>query len=165
MPRYNKLEDFKFITMIQTQTKIKIKDNGDFLQGQCINFAKKKIKKAAKIGHCVKVSVTKVKPTALYSQDSKKSATGSKRTSMLNIKKNSLQDVLLVQVKAPTLRKDGSTIQFYSNCGVCVVFKPKQHQLGFKRVNTTVPFELKNKVYAQRFKAAYNVIKVAKNLL
>nr|WVH39724.1 ribsomal protein L14 [Ulva taeniata] len=153
--------------MIQTQTKISIKDNSDFLQGKCINFAKKTTKKAAKIGHCVKVSISKIKPTALYSQEYKK-ATGGK-TSMVNIKKNSLQDLLLVQVKAPTCRKDGSTIQFYSNCGVCVVFKKaganKQHLLGFKRVNTTVPFELKNKVYAQKFKAAYNVIKVAKNLL
>nr|YP_010003065.1 ribsomal protein L14 [Ulva sp. TM637]AZP40089.1 ribsomal protein L14 [Ulva sp. TM637] len=153
--------------MIQTQTKITIKDNSDFLQGQCINFSKKNTKKAARIGHCVKVSISKIKPTALYSQEYKKAAGG--KTSMVNIKKNSLQDLLLVQVKAPTCRKDGSTIQFYSNCGVCVVFKKaganKQHQLGFKRVNTTVPFELKNKVYAQKFKAAYNVIKVAKNLL
>nr|YP_010021481.1 ribsomal protein L14 [Ulva gigantea]QOL10322.1 ribsomal protein L14 [Ulva gigantea] len=153
--------------MIQTQTKISIKDNSDFLQGKCINFAKKNTKKAAKIGHCVKVSISKIKPTAIYSQEYKK-ATGGK-TSMVNIKKNSLQDLLLVQVKAPTSRKDGSTIQFYSNCGVCVLFKKaganKQHLLGFKRVNTTVPFELKNKVYAQKFKAAYNVIKVAKNLL
>nr|YP_010021533.1 ribsomal protein L14 [Ulva sp. A AF-2021]QOL10374.1 ribsomal protein L14 [Ulva sp. A AF-2021] len=153
--------------MIQTQTKISIKDNSDFLQGKCINFAKKNTKKAAKIGHCVKVSISKIKPTALHSQEYKK-ATGGK-TSMVNIKKNSLQDLLLVQVKAQTCRKDGSTIQFYSNCGVCVVFKKaganKQHLLGFKRVNTTVPFELKNKVYAQKFKAAYNVIKVAKNLL
>nr|YP_009183736.1 ribosomal protein L14 [Ulva prolifera]YP_009239269.1 ribsomal protein L14 [Ulva linza]ALN38266.1 ribosomal protein L14 [Ulva prolifera]AML80554.1 ribsomal protein L14 [Ulva prolifera]AML80592.1 ribsomal protein L14 [Ulva linza]QZJ45959.1 ribosomal protein L14 [Ulva prolifera] len=153
--------------MVQTQTKISIKDNSDFLQGQCINFAKKNTKKAAKIGNCVKVSILKVKPTAVYSQEYKKAAGG--KTSMSNTKKNSLQDLLLVQVKAPTCRKDGSTIQFYSNCGVCVVFKKaganKQHQLGFKRVNTTVPFELKNKVYAQQFKAAYNVIKVAKNLL
>nr|YP_009172357.1 ribsomal protein L14 [Ulva fasciata]ALG35716.1 ribsomal protein L14 [Ulva fasciata]AML79992.1 ribosomal protein L14 [Ulva fasciata]QBR54782.1 ribsomal protein L14 [Ulva lactuca] len=153
--------------MIQTQTKISIKDNSDFLQGKCINFVKKNTKKAAKIGHCVKVSISKIKPTALYSQEYKKAAGG--KTSMVNIKKNSLQDLLLVQVKAPTYRKDGSTIQFYSNCGVCVVFKKaganKQHLLGFKRVNTTVPFELKNKVYAQKFKAAYNVIKVAKNLL
>ena len=153
--------------MIQTQTKISIKDNSDFLQGECINVAKKNTKKAAKIGHCVKVSISKVKPTATYSQEYKKAAGG--KTSMINIKKNSLQDLLLVQVKSPTYRKDGSTIQFDSNCGVCVVFKKsgtnKQHQLGFKRVNTTVPFELKNKVYAQEFKAAYNVIKVAKNLL
>lgn len=150
--------------MIQTQTKITIKDNSDFLEGQCINYVKKNIKKAAKIGHCVKVSISKVKPTGLHSQEYKKAGGG--KTSMVNIKKNSLQDLLIVQVKAPTRRKDGSTIQFNSNCGVCVIFKPlKQHQLGFKRVNTTVPFELKNKVYAQKFKAAYNVIKVAKNLL
>nr|YP_010003101.1 ribsomal protein L14 [Ulva sp. TM708]AZP40134.1 ribsomal protein L14 [Ulva sp. TM708] len=153
--------------MIQTQTKISIKDNSDFLQGQCINFNKKNTKKAAKIGHCVKVSISNVKPTVLNSQEYKKSA--GLKASIVNTKKNSLQDLLLVQVKAPTYRKDGSTIQFYSNCGVCVVFKKagakKQHQLGFKRVNTTVPFELKNKIHAQKFKAAHNVIKVAKNLL
>nr|YP_010216413.1 ribosomal protein L14 [Ulva intestinalis]UBR43434.1 ribosomal protein L14 [Ulva intestinalis] len=153
--------------MIQTQTKISIKDNSDFLQGQCINFNKKNTKKAAKIGHCVKVSISNIKPTVLNSQQYKKAA--GVKTGMVNIKNNSLQDLLLVQVKAPTYRKDGSTIQFYSNCGVCVVFKKagakKQHQLGFKRVNTTVPFELKNKIHAQKFKAAYNVIKVAKNLL
>nr|AYO97761.1 ribsomal protein L14 [Ulva expansa] len=157
--------------MIQTQTKISIKDNSDFLQGQCINFNKKKVKKAAKIGHCVKVSISNVKPTVLNRQEYKKSA--GLKASIVNIKKNSLQDLLLVQVKALTYRKDGSTIQFYSNCGVCVVFKKagagaktkKQHQLAFKRVNTTVPFELKNKIHAQKFKAAHNVIKVAKNLL
>nr|YP_010021558.1 ribsomal protein L14 [Ulva rigida]QOL10399.1 ribsomal protein L14 [Ulva rigida] len=157
--------------MIQTQTKISIKDNSDFLQGQCINFNKKKVKKAAKIGHCVKVSITNVKPTVLNSQEYKKSA--GLKASIVNIKKKSLQDLLLVQVKAPTYRKDGSTIQFYSNCGVCVVFKKagagaknkKQHQLAFKRVNTTVPFELRNKIHAQKFKAVHNIIKVAKNLL
>nr|YP_009420533.1 ribsomal protein L14 [Ulva pertusa]YP_010021439.1 ribsomal protein L14 [Ulva australis]ASO76178.1 ribsomal protein L14 [Ulva pertusa]ASO76220.1 ribsomal protein L14 [Ulva pertusa]QOL10280.1 ribsomal protein L14 [Ulva australis] len=151
--------------MIQTQTKISIKDNSDFLQGKCINFNKKKLKKAAKIGNCVKVSISNVKPTVFNSQEYKKGL----KASIVNIKKNSLQDLLLVQVKAPTYRKDGSTIQFYSNCGVCVVFKKagvkKQHQLGFKRVNTTVPFELKNKIHAHKFKAAHNVIKVAKNLL
>nr|UCS09830.1 ribosomal protein L14 [Percursaria percursa] len=150
--------------MIQTQTKISIKDNSDFLQGQCINFSQKNTKKAAKIGNCVKVSISKIKSTF-----GKKPQGRAYSGHIANIKKNSLQDLLIVQMKTPIYRKDGSTVQFYSNSGVCIVFKKagakKQHQLAFKRINTTVPFELKNKIYAQQFKAAYNVIKVAKNLL
>lgn len=153
--------------MIQTQTKISIKDNSDFLQGQCIGFSQKNAKKAAKIGNCVKVSISKVKST--FAQGYSQKTAGRSGTSIANSSKNCLQDLLIVQMKTPIYRKDGSTVQFYSNSGVSIVFKKagakKQHQLGFKRINTTVPFELKNKIYGQRFKAAYNVIKVAKNLL
>lgn len=149
--------------MIQAQTKILIKDNSDLLEGTCINSYQKTTKKAAKVGNCVKASIKKVKSNFAHRNTSGKS------TNTGAVGKKRLNDLLIIQTKRSISRKDGSTIQFSKNCGVSIIFKKsgskKQHLLGFKRISTTVPFELKNKMYGQRFKAAYNIIKVAKNLI
>jgi ribosomal protein L14 len=141
--------------MIQTKTKILIKDNSDFLNANCINS---NIKRSATVGSCIKVSVSKMKPGSSLSISSKTENA-----------KQSLQNLLIVQTKAPILRADGSSLHFNCNSGVSILLKKagtkRQHQLGFKRINTAVPFELKNKGYMQKLKGVPNVIKLAKHLL
>jgi ribosomal protein L14 len=143
--------------MIQTKTKILIKDNSDFLNANCINS---NIKRGATIGGCIKVSVSKMKPGSNLSTPLKNAPDNAKQ---------SLQNLLIVQTKAPILRADGSSLHFNCNSGVSILLKKtgtkRQYQLGFKRINTAVPFELKNKGYIQKLKGAPNVIKLAKHLL
>lgn len=143
--------------MIQTKTKILIKDNSDFLNAYCINCG---VKQNARVGNSIKVSVYKMK-TGL-----------SQSTSLKNLADNtkqSLQNLLIVQTKAPIRRADGSSLHFNFNSAISIVLKKastrKQHQLGFKRINTAVPFELKNKEYIQKIKGVPNLIKLAKHLL
>jgi ribosomal protein L14 len=140
--------------MIQTQTHILIKDNSDYLNGKCVN---KGWKKTAGVGNVIKISISKVRsgtrpPLGLVHGNTKKK----------------LHDILIIQTKKPLRRKDGASLECNCNSGVGVVYKKgalkKQHQLGFKRINTTVPFELKHTAHVQKFKGAYNVIKLAKNL-
>lgn len=142
--------------MIQTKTKILIKDNSDFFKASCINSG---VKICATVGSCIKVSVSKMKPGSSLSTSLKNSPEA----------KQSLQNLLIVQTKAPILRADGSSLHFNFNSGVSILLKKagtkRQHQLGFKRINTAVPFELKNKEYIQRLKGVPNVIKLAKHLL
>jgi ribosomal protein L14 len=140
--------------MIQTKTKIVIKDNSDFLKASCINSG---VKRNATVGSCIKVSVSKIKPGSSLSTSLKNAPEA----------KQSLQHLLIVQTKAPILRADGSSLHFNFNSGVSILFKKAgtKHQLGFKRINTAVPFELKNKEYIQRLKGVPNVIKLAKHLL
>jgi ribosomal protein L14 len=143
--------------MIQTKTKILIKDNSDFFKASCINSG---VKRSATVGSCIKVSVSKMKPGSSLSTSLKNNALEAKQ---------SLQNLLIVQTKAPILRADGSSLHFNFNSGVSILLKKagtkRQHQLGFKRINTAVPFELKNKEYIQRLKGVPNVIKLAKHLL
>jgi ribosomal protein L14 len=149
--------------MINSKTKILIKDNSDFLEANCINSGAKSSRKGAKIGQCVKASVSKLR----VSSSEKSGLTSASRKE--GSSKHSLQNVLIVQTKAPICRGDGSTIQFNSNSGVSILFKKaglkKQHQLGFKRVNTAVSYELKNKIYAQELTVISSVIKLARQLL
>jgi len=144
--------------MIQTKTKIFIKDNSTFLKAYCINCG---VKRRAGVGSSIKVSVSKMKPSSI-----------SLSTSLKNVPENTkqrLQNLLIVQTKAPLLRGDGSSLHFNFNSGVSIVLKKagtrRQHLLGFKRINTAVPFELKNKEYIQKIKGMPNVIKLAKHLL
>lgn len=143
--------------MIQIKTKIVIKDNSEFLKAYCINSG---VKKSAAVGSCVKVSVSKTKPSSSFSSSLKNAPESAKQ---------SLQSLLVVQTKAPILRADGSSLHFNFNSGVSILLKKagtkRQHQLGFKRINTAVPFELKNKVYIEKLKGVPNVIKLAKHLL
>ena len=143
--------------MIQTKTKIVIKDNSDFLKANCINSNRGG---SAKVGSCVKVSIFKMKSGSSVSSSLKNAPENAKQR---------LQSVLVVQTRAPILRADGSSLHFNFNSGVSVPLKKtgikKQHQLGFKRINTAVPFELKNKVFMQKLKGVSNVIKLAKHLL
>lgn len=143
--------------MIQTKTKILVKDNSDFLKAHCINSG---AKKNARVGNCIKASVFKMKPSSSFSTSLKNTPENAKQ---------SLQHLLIVQTKAPILRADGSSLQFNFNSGVSITLKKtgtkKQHLLGFKRINTAVPFELKNREFIQKLKGVPNVIKLAKHLL
>ena len=143
--------------MIQTKTKILIKDNSDFLNANCINS---NVKRGATVGNCIKVSVSKMKPGSSLSISLKNAPENAKQ---------SLQNLLIVQTKAPILRADGGSLHFNFNSGVSIFLKKagtkRQHQLGFKRINTAVPFELKNKRCIQKLKGVANVIKLAKHLL
>lgn len=144
--------------MIQTKTKILIKDNSEFLNAYCINCG---VKQNARVGNSIKVSVYKMKTSSM-----------SQSTSLKNLADNtkqSLQNLLIVQTKAPIRRADGSSLHFNFNSAISIVLKKasarKRHQLGFKRINTAVPFELKNKEYIQKIKGVPNLIKLAKHLL
>ena len=143
--------------MIQTKTKIVIKDNSDFLKANCINSL---LGGGAKVGSCVKVSILKMKSGSNESISLKNASVNTRRP---------LKSTLIVQTRAPIIRADGSSLHFNSNSGVSISLKKtgirKQHQLGFKRINTAVPFELKNKEYTQKLKGVPNVIKLAKHLL
>lgn len=161
--------------MIQVQTKILIKDNSGLLQGKCINTSRNNsANSAAKVGHVVKVSITKAKSkaNALRKQGvPARKAAGKQQNRDLSTK-GSLQTLLLIQTKKPLIRYDGSSVKFNTNSAVCVVLKAatgtasKQRlQLGFKRINSTLPFELKNKVHWQTFGGTLNVIKLAKSLV
>jgi large subunit ribosomal protein L14 len=158
--------------MIQTQTKILIKDNSDFLEGKCINYTPRIARGAATIGDLIKVTILKTKKSKSPISRSLNTMTGAKG-------KSSLQDLLIIQTKKPIYRKDGSTVKFDFNCGVCISFKgitsssigggvgKKRLQLGFKRINTTTTLELKNFTRAplQQFKGAYNLIKLSKGFV
>lgn len=150
--------------MIQVQTQIVIKDNSGFLRGKCIN-SMTPAATAAKVGNAIKVSITKAKAkatagTAMRKGPGKQQAHSSK---------GSLQTLLIIQTKKPIIRYDGSTVKFNCNSGVSVGLNPgsnKQRlQFGFKRINSTVPFELKNKVHWQAFGGTLNLIKLAKSLV
>ena len=147
--------------MIKPKTKILIKDNSGLLEANCINCGAKSPRTGARVGHCVKASVSKLRLSSSSQSGLLASREGNAR--------QSLQNVLIVQTKAPIFRGDGSTIQFNSNSGVSILLKKagskKQHQLGFKRINTAVSYELNNKTYAQELKVVSSVIKLARQLL
>ena len=149
--------------MIQTKTTILIKDNSPLLEAYCIHYNSNSSKKGAKIGDCIKVSVSKMKPS--LNKDRASSTPVLRETSI----RRPLHNLLVIQTKALAHRGDGSTLQFSSNSGVSLVLKKagakKSHQLGFKRVNSTISFELKNKAHMQKVKIAPNVVKLAKHLL
>lgn len=129
--------------MIQNQTEILVKDNSGVLKGRCIN----KGKRYASAGARIKVAVLKTK--AAYKQ--KKA-----------FKKNALQDLLLIQTKKALIRHDGSTLTFNGNKGVCITQGQRGLQLGFKRINTAVPFEVKQSSAFKQGLSAKNLIKLAK---
>jgi len=131
--------------MIQTQTKIIIKDNSGILRGRCINTRHKKPKG---IGNHVSVAVTKTKAHR-----------------QTHFKTSACQDLLIIQTKKAVHRYDGSSVQFNVNTGVCVVLNDHKLQLGFKRINTTVPFELKKQNHIKLGQGSSNLIKLAKNLV
>lgn len=150
--------------MIQVQTQVLIKDNSGLLRGKCINSITAP-NTTAKVGHAIKVTITKAKSKASpIISKAKQQSRLFQRSS-----KGSLQTLLVIQTKKPIIRYDGSTVKFNTNSAVSVGLKAsssKQRlQLGFKRINSTVPFELKNKVHWQAFGPTLNLIKLAKSLL
>jgi ribosomal protein L14 len=124
--------------MIQTQTEILIKDNSGLLKGRCINASHKSFQG---IGDNVKIAVRKSKARLFKGKQKRK---GIQKT----------QDVLIIQTRKAMSRWDGSSIKFDSNSGVCVSLKPRLH-LGFHRIKSMVPFELK--------RISPNLLKLAKN--
>lgn len=149
--------------MIQTKTKILITDNSALLEGYCINYNSNSSKKAVRIGGCIKVSVSKMKTNV-----NKERASSTSILPEANMKRP-LHSVLVIQTKAPANRADGSTVQFSANCGVSIILKKtgskKSQQLAFQRVNSTIPFELKDKAHMQKVKIAFSVVKLAKHLV
>lgn len=148
--------------MIQVKTKILIKDNGPLSEGNCIHYNNNASKKGAKIGTSIKVSVSKMKPA--LNKDRGPSAILRETT-----KRPLLHSVLVIQTKTPAHRGDGSTLQFGCNSGVSIILKrtttKKSYQLGFKRVSSAIPFELKNKAHMQKVKIASSIVKLTKHLL
>lgn len=131
--------------MIQNQTKILIKDNSGILKGRCINSGKQH----QGVGMRVKIAISKAKII----------------TKQKSVKHSGLQDLLLIQTKKAIIRNDGSTITFNGNKAVCVSLSSKTKlQLAFKRINTTVPFELK-KSNSLQSQGPHNLMKLAKNLI
>ena len=133
--------------MIQKGTYIKVKDNSGVLSGKCINTYKKRV---AAYGELLTLGATKVK------------------TKLGGSKKNAFkaqpqkQALLVIQSRKLVCRLDGSSLKFNSNCGVTISKSGLKPQLGFKRINTCVPFELKKHNAGIPF--GNNLIKLAKNL-
>lgn len=140
--------------MLQNQTKILIKDNSGLLQGKIINISGTR---KAKVGNKLKVTIMRAK---LKNNMGKNVKPGK-----LPVLRGKLQDLLVIQTKKKINRYDGSSLKFNSNCGVCVNLSKKRLQFGFKRINTCVPFELKNNKHWQAFKGSYNLMKLAKNFI
>lgn len=143
--------------MLQTQTKILIKDNSGYKEGKIINFGIINKKQQAKIGNIVKAVMTRLKTYKQLENIKSKSN-----------KRKKLNDLLIIQTKKQMLRYDGSTLKYDKNSGVCISVKQrnkqKKLQLLFSRINTSVPYELRNYNNWQRFKGSYNIIKLAKDL-
>jgi ribosomal protein L14 len=127
------------MSCVQTRSKIIIKDNSGILSGRIINSKSKTC-----LGSFLNISVTKAKSNKLK-------------------KKPKFQKILIVQLKKPIMRLDGSSIKFNSNAGVAVSKSKREIMLGFKRVSCSVPFELK--FFRTEFKGNANVLKLAKSLV
>lgn len=85
--------------MLQKQSVINIKDNSGMFEGRIINATKSN---NARCGVCVKVSIIRAKSDRHC---------------------GSIKDVWVIQTKKPVMRKDGSTLKFDKNSGVCVIRK------------------------------------------
>lgn len=131
--------------MIQTQTELLIKDNSGMLKARCIDTRGKRFKG---IGGHITTAILKAKAV----------------TKQKTLRRNKIQELLIIQTKKPIRRDDGSTVTFSNNSGVCVTSGSKV-QLGFKRINTTVAIELKKYSSIKKAKGSFNLIKLAKNLV
>jgi ribosomal protein L14 len=127
------------MSAIQTRTEIIIKDNSGLLKGRVINC-----KANATVGSKLKLAITKTK--------SKDQAS-----------KKKLQDVLIIQTKKPLIRLDGSTVSFSNNSAVTINLTRFKLVLGFKRIPSCVPFEVK--CSKSDFKGGANIIKLARALV
>lgn len=130
--------------MITQRSSITVKDNSGFLLAQCIRV-KKAGKRSGVLGDFITVAIKKAKTK---SQKDK-----------INQDNRSLQTLILIQTRKPVIRLDGSSIKFAQNAGVVVNEKGRTIQLGFQRVTTTVPFELKKR------SAQLNILKLARSLI
>lgn len=131
--------------MVQNETEIFVKDNSGALKGRCINAGKQHQAVGAKI----QIAILKTKAI----------------TKKKGLKRKAIQDLLLIQTKKTIVRNDGSTIAFNGNKGVCVSTGARGLQLGFKRINTSVPLELRRSHSLRLGLSPLNLMKLAKNVL
>lgn len=130
--------------MVQNQTEILVKDNSGILLGRCISGG------CSKVGARIQIAVLKAKIV----------------TKRKILKHKALQDLLLIQTKKAILRNDGSTLQFNGNKGVCISMDSRGRvQLGFKRINTVVPHELRKSGNLNSGLSSLNLMKVANSLM
>lgn len=135
--------------MIQNQTEISIKDNSGVLKGRVVNSKHK----TCTIGQNVKIVITKARL--------KGHSSGAKNRSSIM---SQLQDALIIQTNCRINRYDGSGLRFYNNSGVSVTINKRKLVLGFKRIPSCVPFEIKRINSQSAFKGSYNIMKLAKSL-
>ena len=132
--------------MLINQSELLIKDNSGILKARVLD------NKASKLGSLVKMVITKTKPK------SKKGKTF-KQTFDTHI------HGLIIQTKAPYCRYDGSSVRFSSNSACVLNLKNRKFTLGFKRIVSSVPFELLRVNNNNKFKGSSNLMKLAKYLL
>lgn len=146
------------LLMLQVRSNVSIKDNSGLIRGKIIS---NNVSSKGKVGSTLKMSVTRAKLKANF-----KSAHTRLKQSMSA--KGQLQDLIIIQTRKPLMRNDGSTLVFDTNSGVCINSKgglKKRLILGFKRINTSVPFELKKQHCNFNQTFSFNLIKLAKNLM
>lgn len=135
--------------MIQNQTEISIKDNSGILKGRVVNSKHK----TCTLGQNVKIVITKARQI----HNKPKTHVGHNHGSQL-------QDALIIQTNCRINRLDGSGLRFYNNSGVSVTINKRKLVLGFKRIPSCVPFEIKRINSQSAFKGSYNIMKLAKSL-
>lgn len=133
--------------MLKIQSHINIKDNSGAMAGRCINVHGRPW---CGVGHTCTVTITKAKPIV-----SKKSG--------FNKSKAQIQDLLILQTKTPYSRHDGSFLKFSANNAVTYSVAGAKATVGFKRINTGVPFELKKG--NAKVRVGNGLIKLAKTLI
>ena len=117
--------------MIQRKTKLTLKDNSGFLTGICINTPAK----WQALGGLVTLALIQRKKAKLKLKGAKPKSN------------KSLTNAVLIQTKKSWVRYDGSSLKFSSNSCATLAHSggrgDKKLMLGFKRISTYVPFELK----------------------
>lgn len=135
--------------MIQNQTEISIKDNSGILKGRVVNSRHK----TCTLGQNAKIVITKARVKT----------SGAKNRNLPSMM-SQLQDALIIQTNCRISRYDGSGLRFYNNSGVAVTVNKRKLVLGFKRITSCVPFEIKRVNSQSAFKGSYNIMKLAKSL-
>lgn len=133
--------------MIQPKTKLTLKDNSGFLAGVCINTPAK----WQTLGGKFTLALTQRRKSKLKLKSVKPKAN------------KNLTDAVLIQTKKPWVRYDGSSVKFSSNSCATLVrggSGDKKPTLGFKRLSTYVPFELKR--FHKGNQTSVNLIKLAR---
>ena len=113
--------------MIIPRTLIKIVDNSGGKVCRCIRVLSQSPK--TKIGDLAVVSLKKVKPRPVH-----------KGKKVEQLKKGDIKLALIIHIKRPHFRKDGTTLKMFNNYGLLV--SPKGKALG-SRYNTPLPRELR----------------------
>lgn len=138
----------KNLKMIQQKTKLTLKDNSGFLNGVCINTPAK----WQTLAGLVTLALIQRKKAKLK-------LTGAKSKPNKN-----LTHAVLIQTKKSWVRYDGSSLKFNTNGCATLAHSggrgDKKLMLGFKRISTVVPFELKKSHNLRQ--SNVNLIKLAR---